>query len=133
MNKKDKLLIFIISFIVAFFFWRGWVFFNSGKVSVLRSAIGLNIHHYHYGILFVLIAFLMILFYGLKWYFVVLAGFGFGSYFDGFVSRLLGSSLRSVEIVNYNTCFPLTIILFLNVILLVMVFYFFGGERYELL
>jgi len=128
MKSKDKLLIFVSSLIISFIFWRLWlfVFYDEGEVSFLRGITGLNIHHYHYGMLFVLIALFLFMFHKINKYSVALAGFGFGSFFDGFISRLVGSSVRKIEIANYNQAFSSTILLFLIIILLSVVFYFWN-------
>ncbi len=129
MKSKDRLLVFVSFFIMSFIFWRLWVFYDDGEVSFLRGITGLNIHHYHYGMVFVLIALFMFMFYKINKYSVALAGFGFGSFFDGFVSRLVGTSMRKIEITNYNQAFSSTILVFLIIILLSVVFYFWNEKN----
>ncbi len=124
-KRLDKLMVFSISLIVSLIFWRGWVYLFSGveKVSFLRGVTGLNIHHYHYGMFLVLIVMLIFIFYRVNNFLIALVGFGFGTYFDGFVSRLFKSGTRADEIFNYyNNLFP-TILLFGVLIVLAFVFY----------
>lgn len=115
--------------ILAFVFWRFVVFVNLGEISALRSLTGFNFHHYHYGIFFVFIACLFFIFHGVDRYSIALAGFGFGSFFDGSVSRILGNSIRPIEIVRYNQAFGLTIFLFAVLVLLSVDFYLIFEKR----
>ena len=125
MDNKKKLIIFIGSMIIAIVFWRAFVFLNGGDVSVLRAITGLNIHHYTYGIFMIFIAALIFLFYKVEKYSIVLMGFGFGSFFDGFVSRLFGETTRTMELASYNENFGLTILLFMVLVLFVNCAYSF--------
>ena len=132
MKLRMKLLIFVVSFVLAFIYWRLIVFFkyNDGSVSFLRELTGLTIHHYHYGLLIILISALMLIFYEVNGWSVGLMGFGIGSTFDSFVSRLLSlSSNRIVEISNYNYSFIFTTIVFFNIILLSIIFYLIGRSK----
>ncbi|MBT4165593.1 hypothetical protein HOE04_00980 [archaeon] len=135
-NKKptqiNKLIIFCISLTIPFLFWRLWLytFYNPGETSILRTLTGLNIHHYHYGITLVLIATLLFIFYKVNNYSIVIAGIGFGTYFDGFISRLFKSSTRATEIFNYNNNLIPTTILFTTLIIIISIFYLIT-ERYK--
>ena len=130
MKSGKKLLIFIISFIIAFIFWRlkVFLFYNNGELPFLREITGLTIHHYHYGLIFVLIAALLLIFYEVNGWSVGLMGFGLGSVFDSFVSRLFAGTNRIREVVGYNDSFIFTLVLFANIILLSIVFYYLGRE-----
>lgn len=133
MDQKKKLIILGFSMIFALLFWRMIVFLRKGQISVLRGLTGFNIHHYHYGIFMVLIACLIFIFYKVEKYSIILMGLGFGSYFDGFISRLLANPLRVIEITNYNNAFFLTIFLFINLTLFSIDFYLlFEGEKFNL-
>ena len=108
------------------------VFFKYSDVSVsfLRELTRLTIHHYHYGLLIILISALMLIFYEVNGWSVGLMGFGLGSTFDSFISRLFSfSSNRIVEISNYNYSFIFTIIVFINIILLSVIFYLVGRSK----
>jgi hypothetical protein len=131
-NHKKTLTLFSISLILSFTFWRSWtnLFYSETKVSILRNATGLNIHHYHYGILLVLIATLLLIFHKRSNTAIILSGLGFGTYFDGFLSRLFTQTARTVEIFNYNkNLFPTTI-LFLGILIITLVTYIIT-ERYK--
>jgi len=74
-------------------------------------------------LIIVLIASLLLVFYRVDGFSVGLMGFGLGSVFDSFVSRLFSVSDRVREISVYNESFVLTMIVFVNVVLLSLVFY----------
>lgn len=125
MEQKKKLVLFCISMVLAFVFWRVSVFLRGGKIGILRELTGLNFHHYHYGMLMVFIACIIFIFYKVEKYSLLLAGFGFGTFFDGFVSRIVGNSSRAIEIANYNSAFGLTIFLFGILVLICLNVYLF--------
>ncbi len=132
MNNKEKLLIFVGFFLIAFVFFRLRVllFYNEGGVSLLRGVTGLTFHHFHYGMIFILIASLMLIFYKVNRWGIGLMGFGLGAVYDSFVSRLFSfDSVRVNEIAKYNSSFGLTLLLFSVIILLTVVFYLWV-ERY---
>lgn len=129
MDSKKKLILFCSSMLVALVFWRIFVLFRAGEVSILRAATGLNIHHYIYGVILILIALLIFIFYNVEKYSIMLAGFGFGSFFDGFISRLSGNTIRTVEIAKYNGALGLTVFLFVVLIMLSICFYLFFKEK----
>jgi len=132
MKRRIRLLVFVASFALAFIYWRLMVFlkYNDGSVSFLRELTGLTIHHYHYGLLIILISALMLIFYEANWWSVGLMGFGLGSTFDSFISRLFSfSSDRIVEISNYNYSFIFTIFVFINIIELSIIFYLIGRSK----
>ncbi|MBT4135876.1 hypothetical protein HOD75_05065 [archaeon] len=123
--EKKRLLLFSVSLLLAFVYWRLLVmnFVNLSEVSFLRGITGLNFHHYHYGILVLLLMFLFIMFFKINSFIVVLAGFGFGTYFDGFLSRLFSSSNRYGELMNYHNNFFSSLIFFICIILVSFIFY----------
>ena len=125
MENKKKLMIFCSAMIVAIIFWRASVFLRNGDVSTLKAITGLNVHHYTYGIFMIFIAALIFLFYKVEKYSIVLMGFGFGSFFDGFISRLSGGAERAIEIANYNKNFGLTVFLFMILVLSATCVYLF--------
>jgi hypothetical protein len=125
MDNKKKLITFLAAMILAIVFWRILVFLNEGEISILRGVTGLNVHHYTYGIFMIFIAALIFLFYKVEKYSTALMGFGFGSFFDGFISRLLGGTSRAIEIGNYNKNLGLTAFLFLTLVLLTACVYLF--------
>ncbi len=124
MNKTRRLLIFCISMLTAFVFWRLIVVLKKGEISFLREITGLNFHHYTYGILIIFIASLIFIFHKPEKYSIALMGFGLGSSFDGLISRLFSESIRTIEIINYNKAFTPTIFLFIILIMVSWFFYF---------
>ena len=129
MRLKKRLLVFVSLFIIAFVFWRlkVLVYHNNGELPFLRAITGLTFHHFHYGLVFILIAALLLIFYKVNSFSVGLMGFGLGTALDSFISRLFSfSSNRSRELSAYDSSFIFTLIMFLDVILLTFVFYFWG-------
>ena len=126
MKSRKKLVIFVCFFVLSFIFWRVKVFFNysNGEVPFLREVTGLTIHHYHYGLLIILIAALLLIFYKVNEWSIAIMAFGLGSVFDSFVSRLFGGNNRVAEIAVYNDSFLLSILVFVNIILLSIVIYY---------
>ena len=120
MNRKQNVYLFTIPFLFSMLLYRSVVFIKQGRVSFLREVTGLQVHHYHYGVLLVVIAFILILFHKISTPAIMLSGFGTGAILDSFVSSLFMSTTRAEEIVNYQNNLIPTIILFLGVILIVV-------------
>jgi len=116
-----NILIFLTFFIISLIYWRVYVslFYKKDNISPLRSKTKLNIHHYHWGIVFMVISFLMILFDYLNSYSIALMGFGVGSTLDSFIYTLFLSHPRKLEIETYNKTLILTIKLFAILALLI--------------
>lgn len=131
MDSKRKLGVFILFFLFAFIYYRVRVYlsFNDGSVPFLRAITGLTIHHYHFGLLIILIAAMTLIFYRVNSFSVGLMGFGLGAVFDSFIARLMSfNSVRMVEIARYNYSFVFTLGLIVNVIMLSLVFYFWNEK-----
>jgi hypothetical protein len=124
MRALNKFIVFSGFLFLALFFWRLNVllFYNDGGISLLRELTGLTIHHYHYGLLIVLMASLLIIFFRNGLFSVGLMGFGLGSVFDSFISRLFRNSGRMGEIINYNNAIIPTTILFFIIVLMAGIF-----------
>ena len=126
MDSRKKLGIFAGFFVLAFVFFRlrVLIFYREGGMPLLRGITGLTIHHLHYGLIFILIASLMLIFWKVNQVSVGLMGFGLGTVYDSFISRLLSfESIRTDEIAKYNHSFGLTLLLFGVVVLFAVVFY----------
>ena len=131
MRAKEKLVVFVSLFLIAFIYFRLRVllFFNGGGVSFIRAVTGLSIHHYHWGLIIILIASLMLIFWKVSFVSVGLMGFGLGSVFDSFVSRLFSfGGNRVLEISKYNYSFGLTCLLFGIIVLLSLIFYLWNDK-----
>ena len=124
MQQKKNIYIFSLSLFLPLIFYRLVVFFRAGKVSLLREVTGLNVHHYHYGVLLVTIGILLLLFYKVSLFSICLTGFGLGTILDSFISSLFKSTTRIEEITNYWGALVPTIILLIGVIGLI-----FGLEK----
>ena len=124
MKSLNKLIVFLGFLFLALFLWRLEVllFYSNGGVSFLRALTGLKIHHYHYGLLIVLMSSLLMIFFRNGLFSIGLMGFGLGTVFDSFISGLLESTGRVVEIVNYNNSFIPTTILFFVIALMASIF-----------
>ena len=124
-ETKKNIIIFSIALLIAFVYWRIYVFlfFNQGNFPLLRAITGLRIHHYHYGIIFVLIAAIMFVLDKINKFSVILIGFGLGTILDSFISRLLPSTTRAQELANYNLAFISTILLFSIIIVFGIIYY----------
>jgi hypothetical protein len=120
MEKKEGIVLFIISFCIPLVFYRIYVLLNQGKVSFLRGLTGLEVHHYHYGIILVTIGILLLVFDKLSKTSVVISGLGLGAMLDGFISSLVPSFSRAEEIVNYGQNLLGTLVLFLGVVLIAL-------------
>ena len=104
------------------------VFHTEGN-SILRTMIGLSVHHLHYGFIFILIAALIFIFYKINKLAVALMGLGLGLVLDEFIPSLLLMTIRSEEIVAYKQGFIWTIILFSSIILISILLYFRNKNR----
>ncbi len=119
MERNKRAVLFIVSFILASLFYRLVVLLREGEVSYLRGMTGLNIHHYHYGVLMVTVGVILLLFHGTSGWAVFFSGFGLGAVLDGFISSMFKSLSRVEEIASYTgNLFP-TVVLFLGVVLIV--------------
>jgi hypothetical protein len=126
MSNKKNLIIFLITFLIAFFYWRLRVFlkYNDGDLPFLRELTGLTIHHYHYGLIMMILAGLLLIFYKKELWVVGLMGFGMGSVLDSFVSGLVKANTdRVAEITRYSSTLFLTILIFISVIILTIILY----------
>ena len=122
MDVQKKRWLFLISFILPLVLYRFVVYFRNGKVSFLRGLTGFQVHHYHYGVLLVTIAIILILFHRISIPAIVISGFGVGAMLDGFISSLFPSITRVEEIINYQANLLPTVVLFLGISLMVVYF-----------
>ena len=132
MNKEKRLKIFILLLLIAFLYWRisVLVFYNDRGMGFLRETTGLNIHHYHYGIIFILIAALIMIFHKINGFSAGVMGFGIGSVADSFISRLLSNGgTRVGEIANYNEVLLLPTFFLFGVIILISIMFYLTGKN----
>ena len=114
----NKYLLFFSSFIVPLIFYRLVVFLRDGRVSFLRELTGFKVHHYHYGIILLTVAVILLIFHEISNLTIVVAGLGLGAVLDGFLSSFFSSGNRAGEIMNYSGNLIPTIVLFTGVLLL---------------
>jgi hypothetical protein len=124
MRKGKELIIFCLGLVLAFVYWRLRVlfFYGDGKIPFLRNVTGLTIHHYHLSIVILTFSLLLYLFYSQRGFFVFFIGIGLGGILDSFMSRLFRSFNRVDEIFHYNVNFLNTLLLFLIVMILGLIF-----------
>ena len=123
MQKQKRLILFIFSFILPLIFYRIYVFSKSGSMSYLREITGLQVHHYHYGIICITIALILIIFNEISIPAIFFGGFGLGTVLDGFISSMFTSTTRIEEIINYNNNLIPTIFLFMGVLAITITIY----------
>ncbi len=118
----QEIIIFVIFLILPFLYYRGLFYIATGvfNKSFLRTKTGLQIHHLHYGIVFIFIASLLILFWGAGLYAIALLGLGLGCMFDEFAASLLMPGNRPLELQVYRQSLFTTAIL-LSVVLLILI------------
>ncbi len=85
-----------------------------------RDKTGLQIHHAHYGILFILLASIILLFSGESVLVIILLGLGLGLILDEFIPSLLMPGDRPLELEVYKGSFLKTVFLFLIVIAIIL-------------
>lgn len=118
----NKVLIFILSFIAPLIYWRSLFYFVSKIFDkpFTRAKTGLQVHHIHYGILFVLISSIILLFNQESNFVIILLGLGLGLMLDEFIPSLLMPGNRSMELEIYRKSFSKTIYLFLIIIVVIL-------------
>src|SRR3989344_5552700 len=100
-NQERNFFVFCIALLGSLIFWRLYVYFfylECEKISYFRHITGLTIHHYHYGLLIILLATLYLIFLKRDYISVALMGIGLGTVFDSFISRLFKSFSRGDEL-----------------------------------
>ena len=76
----NEMLIFIFALVAPFLYWRGLFYVASHTFdrAFTRDKTGLQVHHAHYGILFVLAASIILLSVGESVLVIILLGLGLG-------------------------------------------------------
>lgn len=122
----DEIFIFMIFLLIPFIYYRGfyYIYRDYFRISGLRKKSGLQIHHIHYGILFILTASFILLFSGKNNYVMALLGLGLGLCLDEFTPALLMPWNRKVELEVYEKGFISTLIIFLIIIAVSFAFIF---------
>ena len=118
--------VFIIALLLPLFYWRILSYTATGYMQkpFLRRTTGLTVHHLHYGVLFVFIAALLLLFSGRNIFVIVFLGLGLGLILDLFIPSLIMKTDRRAELKVYRETFMGTVILFVVVISAILLFLF---------
>ena len=124
MNKKE-FIIFILALVLPFIYFRtiGLLLVDKGYTPFTRNLTGLNVHHLHFGILYMVIAALIIILYKKNIFSIALMGIGLSFVLDEFTSTLYIQTIRTEELLVYSQHLFDTIILFLIVIIISLLFY----------
>ena len=118
---KQRLLIFSVSFLLPLLYFRTlFLFLPDDYISPLRRLIGLNLHHFHFGIIILTIATLLLLFYKINTFSVTLSGLGLGLIIDSFFPSLFIETIRENELLVYFQHLPDTLALFAIILVLAM-------------
>jgi len=119
----DPLTVFILSLIAPFIFCRLLLYLwpKSFQRPLIKRITGLQIHHYHYGLLLLLIAALGLVD-GRYQYSVLLFGVGLGLLLDEATTVMLIPSDPKMEFEAYRKSFTSTAVLFCCVSLLMLIF-----------
>ena len=131
MDKKRTLIIFSLAFIIPIIFFRIFVFLLCAEdyCPIAQSITGLTIHHFHFGMLLLLIAILLLVFFKKNDYTIGLTGLGLGITLDQFVPSLLLQTGRAEEVAVYFDSLFGTIILAVLVIALSIIIYFINSDK----
>jgi hypothetical protein len=123
---NSEILLFIAAFIFPFLYYRTLLFLFRKKFDrpYLREKTKLKIHHLHYGMIFLILASFILLFYGKNNYVVFFLGLGLGLMYDEFIPALIMKSNRKDEMNVYRKALIPTAIMFLVIIALLIIFSF---------
>ena len=123
----NPLLLFIISFLIPFLFFRiGFIIFPGAfKERVFGLSFGYNLHHLHLGFLLFFIAGVMVLLDTSKTSLLIVLGLGLGLIIDEFTCFTLMRSERKEELMVYRKSLKSTSILFLVLVLVIILSYYF--------
>jgi hypothetical protein len=118
-----EIIIFAICLALPFAYYRT-LFYVAAHVfdrPPLRTKTGLQIHHLHYGVAYIFVASLLILFAGTTLYAIAFLGLGLGCMLDEFIASLMMPGDRPVELKVYKNALPATAAL-LSFIVLFLIF-----------
>mgnify|MGYP001577444357 CR=1 FL=1 len=112
--------LFVISLILSILIVRMLVsLFFTERTEVFRSISGLSFHHFHYGILLLMLSMFFMLFFKETKLIVIFAGVGNGLIIDSFIPSLLLKTDRVNEISAYNAgLFPTLVLVIVAVIII---------------
>ncbi|KKT96301.1 MAG: hypothetical protein UW97_C0016G0001 [Parcubacteria group bacterium GW2011_GWA2_45_15] len=119
----NPFIIFIIALLAPLVYWRSLFYALSHTFDkpFTRTRTGLQVHHIHYGIIFILIGTLVLLFNGSSDTVIILLGLGLGLMLDELIPSLLIPGNRPLELEVYKSSFSATFMLFLGIVFLVLI------------
>ena len=126
----NELIIFILAFIAPLLYWRILYYLASHLFNkpFTRTKTGLQVHHGHYGIIFILISSVVTLFTGETVYMTALLGLGLGLILDEFIPSLLMPGDRTLELEIYRRSLSKTIIFFSIIIAIILLLSVLTGK-----
>ncbi len=126
----NNILLFILAFIAPLIYWRSLfcIIPHYFEKPFTRTRTGLQVHHTHYGILFVLAASIILLSAGKNYLVIALLGLGLGSILDDLIYSLLMPGNRPLELDIYKKSFSKTVCMFAAVIAVVLLAGFMGNK-----
>lgn len=116
---------FIVGLISPLIIWRTLCYLFNGKMpqSPIRNKTKFNVHHFHYGIVILILGIIMLLILEKNWYVFLILGFGLGNILDEFTSSLKLNSDRTIELNIYNKELKNTIFVFIVLIIITILSY----------
>ncbi len=126
----QNIIIFTICLVLPFAYYR-MLFYAASRLfdkPLLRTKTGLQIHHLHYGIAYIFVASLLILFLSANIYAIVFLGLGLGCMLDEFIASLMMPGDRPLELRVYRNALSKTAILLSVVVLLLILMTLLFGQ-----
>jgi len=118
-SMKD-LFLFLLFFVLPFLYWRSLFFLNRKTFDkpFTRIKTGLQVHHFHYGVVFVAISALILVISGKNIFSLGFLGTGFGLILDEFIASLQMPGNRPLELEIYRRTLLPTAVLFVAFVLI---------------
>lgn len=106
--------IFLIAFILPMIYWRTLFYIAKHKFNApfTRTKTGLQVHHLHFGVIFLVVAVEMLLISGQSYFFWILLGLSMGLIIDEYIASLMLPGNRPLELDIYDKAFKPTVVLF---------------------
>ena len=123
-GMKD-LLLFLLFLVLPFLYWRSLFFLNRKTFDkpFTRIKTGLQVHHFHYGVVLVAIASLILVISGKNLYSLGFLGTGLGLILDEFMASLQMPGNRPLELEIYQrTLWPTSVLFAAFVLMAVALF-----------
>ena len=122
----NTVLLFLIAFCAPMIYWRTLFYIakHTFNTPFTRTKSGLQVHHLHFGVIFTMIAvIIMLLTHSQSVYIWILLGLGLGLIVDEYIPSLLLPGDRQLELAIYDKGFKPTVFLFLAIVIVVIILY----------